>query len=209
VPKRKSREKSEDEEFEDDELAEVESDDPDFDEYFAIKTFDTSRKSYLRAYFNQAFAVLLHPKKFFAAMPEEGGVGSAFLFLTISSLIYGIAQGISKLDTWACVVPFLTSIFLTSMGSFILFFFLGTICKGKGTLGQTFRVMAYSKATLLFAWLTLGPVAIGGYVSTVYIVVLNVIGFNKVHRNKLWVSIAITFVFALLGMLFRKMTGLT
>src|SRR5579885_1543308 len=184
----------EDESSEDDEDRLVEfdpTDDPDYDEEFALKVFSPQGKNHLQIFFTQALAVLRHPKKFFAAMPA-GTVGGGFLFLTIAAVLYATAQGIAKLNVEAFILPLLSSLFFTGVGSYIVFFFLGWLFKGKGTLGQTFRVLAFSKAPLLFAWITLGPLQLGGIVSMVFTLYLNIVGLSKVHRLSKWIIISTT-----------------
>lgn len=208
LSKRSQADAEEDDDSDDDDELVEQTDDPDYDEEFAEKVFDVTGKNYLQIFWTQALAVLMHPKKFFAAMPPQS-VGSGFLFLTIAAMLYASAQGIAKMNAEAFILCFLSSLFFTSMGSFFVFVLLGWTCKGKGTLGQTFRVLAFSKAPLLFAWITLGPLQIGGIISMVFTLYLNIVGLTKIHRVNKWLVIVSTLILSGAGFLFKLRTGLS
>ncbi len=53
---------------------------------------------------------------------------------------------------------------------------------GEGKFEQTFNVLAYSKATFIFAWVSLGPFPLGYIAATIFGAYLNYLGLTRVHR---------------------------
>lgn len=208
LKRRVQEDDDEDDDDDDDEDDDDPTDDVDYDDELAEKFFFVGGKNHLQYFWTQAVGVLTKPKAFFAAMPADG-TKDAFMFLLIAAVAYSTAQGIAKANVEAFILPFMSTLFFTSMGSYFVFFVLGTMCKGKGTLVQTFRVLAYSKATLLFAWVALGSFPIGGILMTwIYCTYLNVVGLTKVHKLPRRIVIAVVIFFTLGLLLFKKMTGL-
>jgi hypothetical protein len=92
-----------------------------------------------------------------------------------------LIQAILKGNPLVFVSSLFVSIVSTVAGAFavgLLFQKMG----GKGTLEGTYRIFVYSKATLLFSWLSLGPIPIGGLLAVCYTVYLNWIGMTRHHE---------------------------
>jgi hypothetical protein len=161
----------------------------------------------VKSYLCLAKSVLFTPGIFFSAMPVEGGYVQPGIFLLLSASVFALLQAISKLSPFILITACLSSIagVLAASGIITL------VCRGlggKGNFQGTFRVLAYSKATLLFAWLALGPIPIGGIASLVYGVYLNIVGLEKVQQLRRWQLITITVLLALVGFVFKAKTGI-
>lgn len=180
--------------------------DADLDEDFAGRVFQAEGKNLLQKYTAQSAAVLFHPQKFFAALPADGWTEPA-LFLCASAAIYGFLQALGHSNPLLFFSTFFNGLLYTSIGSVIVWAVFNKGCKGQGTLSQTFRVLAYSKATLLFAWVMVGHMAIGGYLSIVYTLYLNYVGLSKVHKLNRRITVCVVLGMSLLSLALKKFTG--
>ncbi len=180
--------------------------DADLDEEFSRRVFQAEGKNIFQKYAAQAGAVLFQPKKFFAALPADGLTEPA-LFLCASSAIYGFLQALGHSNLLLFFSTFFNGLLYTSIGSVIVWAVFGKGCKGQGNLVQTFRVLAYSKVTLLFAWVMVGHMAIGGYLSIVYTIYLNYLGLLKVHKLNRRITICVVLGMSLLALALKKFTG--
>ena len=71
----------------------------------------------------------------------------------------------------------------------------------EGKFEQTFNVLAYSRATFIFAWISLGPWPIGMALATIFTAYLNYLGLSRVHKlpaKTTWLVIGIMTVVPLL-----------
>lgn len=162
---------------------------------------------YVRAYPGRAMDILRHPRKFFDQMPSEGGFIEPSIFLLLSAGIYALLQAIAKFNPALLILTTLTSVVSVVLASGIIWF----ACKffgGKGTFESTFRVLSYSKATLLFAWVTLGPVPIGGLASIGYCIYLNILGLEEVQAVGFWKILTMVLVLNIAAIFLRRMVGL-
>jgi hypothetical protein len=180
--------------------------DADLDEDFAGEVFRPEGKNIFQKYTAQAATVLFHPKKFFAALPADGWAEPA-LFLCASAGIYGFLQALGHSNPLLFFSTFFNGLLYTSVGSVIVWSVFSKGCKGQGSLSQTFRVLAYSKATLLFAWVMVGHMAIGGYLSVAYTLYLNYVGLSKVHKLNRRITIGLVLGMSLLSLALKKFTG--
>lgn len=195
----KREEADEEEEFDED------YEDPDYDDKFAVRIFDAEDQNFIQKYFSFVQGVLFNPKKFFAAMPPEGLMAPT-IFLGISAGIYSFFQALGHLDKlFTGPTTFFSSMILTAGGAVIVWALFNKACKGHGTFAQTYKVLAYSKATLLFAWIVAGTMPLGGYLSVAYTLFLNYIGLRKVHRLNAFMTAGITLLLGVLAMELKKM----
>ena len=148
---------------------------------FKSRLFSPEAKGLVAYYFMQVRYVLLQPKEFFAEMPKQGGYVEPLIFLGITAGIYAILQAIGHLNFVLMIKLFLTSTVSVIVGAFFTDLILRRY-GGKGNRESTFRVLAYAKAPLLFAWIHLGMHSVGGIVATVYTLFLAVIGLKQVHE---------------------------
>lgn len=178
--------------------------DPDYDDKFAIRIFEAEDQNLIQKYFSHVNAILFNPKKFFAALPPEGIVAPT-IFLCVSAAIYAFLQALGHLNPLLLFSSFFSSIFYTAGGAVIVWAVFNKACKGRGTLVETYRVLAYSKATLLFGWIMAGSIPLGGYLSVAYTLFLNYIGLKKVHRLNTIVTAGIVMALGALAFAFKKM----
>lgn len=136
--------------------------------------------SVVRYYFMQLAEVLLHPKHFFSAMEPDEGLIEALCFGLFSIAIYSVLQGIGHFNIVLILMVFCGTCFKTALGAAIAGFVLKKL-GGKASVKDTLRVFAYSKATLLFAWISLAYLPIGGVLAFGYAMYLNFLGCRKLH----------------------------
>lgn len=135
----------------------------------------------IRYYFYEARKILVSPSEFFDEMPSHVGFAGPAIFLAFSAVIYGVINALGRLNPLVFFISFFSSIIYVSIGSLIAAKVFSIAFGGKGDFEGTFRVFAYSKATLLFAWISVGSLPIGGWAAVAYTLVLNAIGISKVH----------------------------
>jgi hypothetical protein len=138
------------------------------------------RPNLIHAYFSQVLSIIFHPHQFFAQMHRSGGFVEPALFFGISLGLFTLLEAIGHLAPVVLITGMIVGTIKLVVGTVLLHYILKAL-GGKGSLEETFRVIAYSKATLLFAWVVLGRVPIGGYAALVYCLYLNVIGCRRVH----------------------------
>lgn len=173
------------------------------DPQFAREVFYDKKKNILQRYFIRVKTVLTEPKRFFMNMPDQGFMGPLG-FLCTSAFIFSFLFAATKLNPLILPIAFITSVTTAGIGAVICHLIFKHVFKGEGNFVRTFGVVAYSKATLLFAWISLGPLAIGGYLSIVYRIYLNVVGFKRVHNIDTKVVAFVTIVLALLELLWKR-----
>jgi hypothetical protein len=159
-----------------------------------------------RQFFAISKEVLIHPHTFFEALPYEGGFFEPFIYLATQSVLYSLIQAILKGNPLVFVSSLFVSIVSTVAGAFavgLLFQKMG----GKGTLEGTYRIFVYSKATLLFSWLSLGPIPIGGLLAVCYTVYLNWIGMTRHHELPGKVTAQILVIMAVIGLALKFRIG--
>ena len=158
-------------------------------------------------YFTQAKDVLTKPHAFFDQMSETGGFAEPLIFLSTSAVIYGLLEAIGRFNLMVLCTSFFSSIVFTLLGAAAINF---ALCKigGKGNFESTFRVMSFSKATLLFAWISVGSIQIGGFLALFYMAFLNIVGTKKVHRLTMKHTAVVVVLWTLLQFAIKKMTHL-
>lgn len=160
-----------------------------------------ARNGIFADYLGVAGNVLVHPKQFFDDMATDEGYLQPSMFLLISAVFYSALQAIGHLNLLLLITTPFISFLKVVVGSLVLNFALKAL-GGKGSLQGTFRVLAYSKATLLFAWIVVGKLAIGGFISLIYTLYLNIQGCRRVHLlDTVRVSVVVV-ILALIGFKF-------
>lgn len=153
---------------------------------------------------HQAKHVLLNPRDFFKEMHTEGGLIEPSIFLCIAASIYGIFEAIGHLNPIVFFQTMLSSLFFVYVGAIIVNFALKAF-GGKSNYEGTFRVLAFSKATLLFAWVSVASFSIGGFLALGYTIYLNIIGCKKVHQLGTPVTAAVIITLAILQMAIKTL----
>lgn len=136
--------------------------------------------SIVRYYFMQVFEVLAHPQQFFGAMERDEGMTEALCFGAFSIAIFSVLQGIGHFNILLTLYVFFAACVKTAIGAAVAGFVLKRL-GGKASIKDTLRVFAYGKATLLFAWISLAYLPIGGLVAFAYALYLSVLGCRKLH----------------------------
>jgi len=139
-------------------------------------------------------------------MPTDTGLLRPDLFLVITASIYALLQAIAKLSPLILITAVPSSIISVVLASAIISF----ACKklgGTTDFKTAFKVLAYSKATLLFAWVSLGSFPVGGILSVLYGVYLNIVGLNAIERIGRWKIIGLVVTLALVGFIVKATTG--
>ncbi len=152
---------------------------------------------WMKNYGNEATEVFCRSSAFFDSMSRTGGYVEPTTFLGISAGIYALIQAVCQFNPLLLFTLFVGSVVKTAVGAFIGYQVLKAM-GGKGSLEATFRVLAYSKVTLLVAWISVGILPIGGFVSIFYGVYLNILGCSKVHEiGKMKAGIALMLMAAI------------
>lgn len=149
-------------------------------------------------YFYEAKRILTSPSESFEEMPAKGGFAGPAIFLSFSALIYAFINAVGRLNPIVFFVSFFSSVIYVSVGSLIASKVFSIAFGGKGDFESTFRVFAYSKATLLFAWVSVGSLQVGGWAAVAYTLILNAIGISKVHDMPKHKALGIVLCLALL-----------
>ena len=129
--------------------------------------------------------VLTDPEGFYSEMPKEGGYQEPLTFAAINFAILGLLSGIvavilsgagagSIVSTLVgAVIGGIVGLFI---GGIILFVFF-KIFGGSGGYEGTVRILSYSSAAQVFAWI---PVI--GWIISLYGIWLNIVGGKHVHN---------------------------
>lgn len=161
----------------------------------------------VRYYWMQAKNVLIHPKQFFAELPRDGGYVEPLIFLGITAAIYSVLQALGNLNPGIFFSAFFGSVIKTLVGAGVANFIITRMMGGKGNREGTFRVFSYSKATLLFAWIKVGALPLGGFLSLFYAIYLNTVGCAQVHEVSKVKLAALFTLMSIVGFLVTLKTG--
>ncbi|MFH1592662.1 MAG: YIP1 family protein [Candidatus Woesearchaeota archaeon] len=142
--------------------------------------------------------ILFHPGKFFSAVDKEKGLGKAFRFFFILSLISAVLSVIissfwSRAYTWFLPFPIpklgLIPLIQTSLinyalllgASFLIAWFLFIwlrVFRGRRTYSDAYKLYAYSVTPkLVFGWIPIVNLFVW-----IYSLVLIIIGTNKMYK---------------------------
>jgi len=129
--------------------------------------------------------VLIDPEGFYSEMPREGGYQEPLTFAAINFAIVGLLSGIIAVilrgaGASSIVSTLVSAVIVGIVGLFIggiilLIFF--KIFGGTGSYEGTVRILSYSSAVQVFAWIP----AIGLIIS-LYGIWLNIVGGKHVHN---------------------------
>lgn len=146
--------------------------------------------------------ILSNPRGYFQSLPLTGGYGEPLLYLVFTSILSSIMFAVSKLNPllffWGMIIAFL-SVTVGAVITDLAFKRLG----GKGDLEGTFRVLAFSKATFVFAWIALGQISLGAMLATMATGYMCYIGLMRVQGLSPKSTLIIVSVLSVLSMIFR------
>ncbi|MCL7415739.1 MAG: YIP1 family protein [ANME-2 cluster archaeon] len=129
--------------------------------------------------------VLTNPEGFYSEMPKSGGYQEPLTFAAINFAILGLLSGIvAVILSGASATSIATTLIGGVIGGIIGLFIGGVILfiffkifGGSGSYEGTVRIMSYSSAVNVFAWV---PV-VGGIIG-LYGIWLNIVGGKHVHN---------------------------
>jgi len=146
--------------------------------------------------------ILTNPQGYFQTLPLSGGFGEPLLYTVVTCILSSLMCAIGKLNPlmffWAFIVGFIS----VTVGAVIVdqaFRRMG----GKGDLEGTFRVLAFSKATFVFAWIALGPLSLGLMLATMVTGYMNYLGLMRVQGLSAKSTIIIVALMSALSLVFR------
>ena len=127
--------------------------------------------------------ILLNPKKFFSIMPRTGGYKEPLIFYitiivitTLLSIVCDItllSSSFSIMSLLLVPIAAILALFICALITHITLKILG----GQGEYESTLRVMVYSSAASIFAWI---PFA--GILAVFYQIYISIIGYKTVHN---------------------------
>jgi len=132
--------------------------------------------------------VLVYPSALFEAVKDEEGVGPAFKYLAVFSLVIAIGSMsflfFAPLSEYLGVVDIMiTPIIYVSnlLGGFLLAgwaHIFAKLFRGKGNYSSTYKAIVYANTpSLLFGWIPLA-----GVIIILYSIYLTLVGLSKLHK---------------------------
>ncbi len=146
--------------------------------------------------------ILTNPQGYFQTLPLTGGFGEPLLYTVFTCILSSLMCAIGKLNPLIFFLALIVSFISVTVGAVIVdqaFRRMG----GKGDLEGTFRVLAYSKATFVFAWIALGPLSLGMMLATMLTGYMNYIGLTRVQGLSPKNTAIIVALMSVLSLLFR------
>ena len=170
--------------------------------------------------------VITSPSAFYESMPKEGGYGEPLKFALINFIVLGIGSAIitilynligfslpsnvslmgtsTTIATEITIISVISDIIITPIigiiGLFVsgvILFILFKIVGGSGSYEGTVRILSYSSAVSLLAWIPLL-----GILAVLYGIFLDIIGGKSVHNiSTLRSAIAVLLPFVLVILL--------
>ncbi|MCG7849624.1 MAG: YIP1 family protein [ANME-2 cluster archaeon] len=129
--------------------------------------------------------VLTNPEGFYSEMPKSGGFQEPLTFAAINFAILGLLSGIiavilSGASATSIVISLIGVVIIGIIGLFIggiILYIFFKIFGGSGDYEGTVRILSYSSAAQVFAWI---PVV--GWIVSLYGIWLNIVGGKHVHN---------------------------
>jgi hypothetical protein len=150
----------------------------------AMPKLSWSEMSYLlKFYFREVKSLLLNPYSFFLAHTNDTTLGEPIAFMVISGGISAIFMSLAGDLSGGLSTLFGTSAYaiIAAIAVHYAMDFLNTSDAPKGNLVATFKILAYSQAPLLVAWIKLGVVPAGWWIAFVYSIFLCMVGLEQVY----------------------------
>ena len=147
--------------------------------------------------------ILFDPRIFFRELALNGGFGEPLLFSIFACLLSSALFAVAKLNLLLFFWSFIVSFLSLTLGAVVVTWAFRKL-GGKGNLEGTFRVLAFSKATVVFSWISLGAVPVGLLIAAAYTGYMNYVGLSRVHQLPRKQTIILVVVLSILGMLWRQ-----
>ena len=156
--------------------------------------------------------VLVHPSALFEAVKDEEGVGPAFKYLAVFSLVLAVGSisylfftplselpmGIPWMNTaeylgvaaiMIAPIIYVSNLLGTFLGAGWLHIF-AKLLRGKGNYSATYKAIVYADTpSLLFGWI---PIA--GAIISLYSIYLTLVGISKLHEISMARAIGIIII---------------
>lgn len=149
-----------------------------------------------------AKTICADPKGFFAKMPDVGAMAEPIIFLLVIELIASLARCVTTFSLKPLFADLIMSLISTVLGAFVVSLVFDK-AGGKGNFNSTLRVLCFSKAPILIAFLGIAQFQIGTLAALVYGMYLNFIGLRKTQKLDTKTTISIIVVLGIMGALFR------
>jgi hypothetical protein len=120
--------------------------------------------------------VMTDPHGFFAEMPQAGGLAEPAIFLAITAAIDAVGHLILGWGIIGMLASFVFHIVLAGIAAALFTVIAQQLFEGRAGFEPTFRVVAYSAAPLVLAW-----VPFVGTVAQLYAAYLAMRGIERVH----------------------------
>jgi hypothetical protein len=127
--------------------------------------------------------------------------------MAVSAGVYAVLVALFNLNFWLLFSCFLGTLLNVLFASALVTFALKHM-GGKGTFEGTYKVIALSKVTLLFGWISLGPIPVGGIAALAYGVYMNILGLEKLHELPRKLVTTLLSVIAVIGFVVHMRFGL-
>lgn len=146
---------------------------------------------------------LFLPFKFFGE-PHQN-LSEAAIHLGLCTFIYAFLEALFHLNIGLFFTAFLMGYGAVVVGTLVVHLAFKKL-NGKGTFAETANVMAFSRSTLVFAWITLG-IPIGGIIAGLYTLALNIVGIEKIHQTDRKNTAIILSIIAAIGFALKSRLG--
>lgn len=136
--------------------------------------------------FHEARHILTQPEEFFKTMPARGNIAEPAIFLFILAGVSGLLAGVISMNLLITLQFMIGNL----LQAYLLSFICWKMYTGMGStepFETTFRVVAYSQATLLIAGLKFSifgnwiPAYITLLIATIFALRLQITGMKQVH----------------------------
>ncbi|MDR3612213.1 MAG: YIP1 family protein [Candidatus Obscuribacterales bacterium] len=152
-------------------------------------------------YLAQVQRVLFSPADFFAEMQEESEFTEAAIFMGITLGVCAVMRLLCG-DFWA-LVHLLGGVFIVAAASFFGTYIIKHFePEQQIDFNTVFAIFAYAQAPKLIAWISMGPLPVGYWISSIYSLYLCCIAFDKIFgMSKMKSGLIVSGVFVAAGVI--------
>jgi hypothetical protein len=168
-----------------------------------------SSLGFVQDYLHEVKAILFDSFNFFNAMPAKGGFLPPTIFLAVTAGIYCLLSALFR-GNWLIVFTAFFDVFFTAFVGTTVITLAFKQLGGKGTFEGTYRVIAFSKATLLFGWIPwihVDKITLFGVLSIAYAVYLNILGMERLQKLPRQLVTTFLAIVALIGFIMKLNIG--
>jgi hypothetical protein len=155
--------------------------------------YDFNPQDFFKSFIGVVKTVLAKPGDFYQNMPASGGYSAPVIFLAVCLAVSGVISAvIAGVNVGLFLKFIIAGLIFSFIGAGILQFIARQFFEGKGSYEGMYRVVAYSGAVNLLAW-----IPIVGFLAGLYGFYLQIVGVEKVHKittGQAVVTVLIAFV---------------